>query len=91
MTKVTLIEPLTIDGEDIAEITLRRPNGGDLRGLKLSELLQLDVGSVMRLVPRISAPYVSESQMAEMSAADLTKFATGVVGFFIDPADLPTT
>ena len=90
MTKVTLTEALTIDGGSVKKIQLRRPMGGDLRGLKLTELLQLDVTAVSRLVPRISTPPVSETQMAAMGAADITKLATGVVGFFVDPAELET-
>ena len=90
MTKVTLTNALTIDGSEVKKIQLRQPTGGDLRGLKLTELLQLDVAAVSRLIPRISTPPVSEKQMAEMGAADLTKLATGVVGFFVDPAELET-
>jgi hypothetical protein len=78
-TKLTL----TVDGER-TEIALRCPAPGELRGLKLADILQLDVGALIRLVPRISAPALREDQVAQLSLADFARLGGAVVGFFDD-------
>jgi hypothetical protein len=53
---VTLDYPIKRGDTEVKEITLRKPLAGQLRGIKLGELLNLDVGSVQMILPRISTP-----------------------------------
>ncbi|MDN5506947.1 MAG: phage tail assembly protein, partial [Comamonas sp.] len=43
---VTLDYPIKRGDTEVKEITLRKPMAGQLRGVKLTELLSLDVGAV---------------------------------------------
>ncbi len=79
---VTLGTPVTIEGREVAEIVLRKPGAGELRGLKLTEVLQLDVTAMMNLLPRISTPYLDAGTLAKMDLADFTALATEALGFF---------
>lgn len=79
---VTLSQPVKIDGQAETRITLRKPKAGEMRGLMLVNVLQMEVGTLIRLLPRISTPPLAEDQIAEMDLVDITALGSGVVGFF---------
>ncbi|MDH0099947.1 phage tail assembly protein [Stutzerimonas stutzeri] len=65
----------------ITEITLRKPAAGELRGLKLADLINGDVNATIRLVPRISQPTLTEQEVAALDVADLLGCADAIAGF----------
>lgn len=78
----------------ISKLTLRKPMGGDLRGLNLVNLTQLDVNSLHKLLPRICTPAIAEMDVQGMDPADLLACAAEVAGFFLTTqqlADSPQT
>lgn len=80
---VTLSKPVKIDGEEVTKITLRKPMAGELRGLKLTDVLQMDVNAIIGLVPRISMPPLMDDQVAnEIELEDFTDICTKVALFF---------
>jgi len=88
MTKPTYSDPIVLEqaikrgeGKPITEITLRRPAAGELRGLKLGDLINGDVNATIRLVPRISQPTLTEQEAAALDPADLLACADAVAGF----------
>lgn len=88
---VTLDFPLTRGDKTTSQLTLRKPKAGALRGIKLADLLQLDVEAICKVVPRI-CPDITEAEMRELDPADLTEIATAVIGFFVKvDKDSPTT
>lgn len=89
-TTVTLGTPIAYGDKTLSEIRLRRPKGGDLRGIKLSRLEEVDVDTILTLVPRIAITPVSPAQLAELDPADLVELAAAVVGFFA-PATAPAS
>ncbi len=80
---VQLDEPIKRGDQVIDVITLRKPKAGELRGLSLQEILQLDVNSLQVLLPRISHPTLTKEDVANMDTADLTAVGTELVGFFV--------
>ena len=48
---VTLDSPITRGKTTIDSLTLRKPQSGELRGLQLVELLNMDVGTLIKLLP----------------------------------------
>jgi len=86
---ITLDDPLTRGDETITTITLRKPNAGELRGVSLMELGQLDVAALHKLLPRITTPTLTEHDVSRLSLADLLAVATEIGGFFVrkDTAD----
>ncbi len=88
MSKPTHSDPLVLErpiprGEknSITEITLRKPAAGELRGLKLADLINGDVNATIRLVPRISQPSLTEQEVAALDVADLLGCADAIAGF----------
>ncbi len=67
-----------------AEITVRKPGSGELRGLTLMALSQLDVAALETLAPRITTPVIPKG--AVMDPADLMQFGGEVMDFLLPKA-----
>lgn len=80
---VILDTPIRRGTTTIDSITLRKPNSGELRGVSLSELLQMDVNSLVKVVPRISNPTLTAIEVTSMDPADLFAIGTKVSGFLL--------
>lgn len=85
---VKLIPPTKVSGKERSKFTLTEPTAGQMRGLKLIDVLQMDVTAMIKLIPRIVSPAMTEAEVAELSPADLTQFATETVSFFASTAQL---
>lgn len=81
MKTVTLDQPIKREKETITEIKIRTPKAGELRGVRLSELLLLDVDALSTVIPRISEPAIYAADIAIMDPADLTAIGVEVMGF----------
>lgn len=78
---IVLDTPIVRGDTSISEITLRKPLSGELRGLKLVDLLNGDVNATLRLVPRISQPTLTDQEVANLDIADLVLCADAVAVF----------
>lgn len=87
-TTVTLDEPIKREGGDITSVEVRRPNSGELRGLSLSDLLNTDVDSLIKLLPRITQPTLIEAELKKLNPADLVQLGGAVVNFLAPKAVL---
>ena len=81
--KVGLAFPIKRKGGDITEIALRKPKAGALRGLKIEDLYQTDVNSLLVLLPRITEPVLIAAEIEDMESEDLIELAGAVKGFFM--------
>ncbi|WP_373020741.1 phage tail assembly protein [Thiomicrorhabdus sp.] len=79
--KVTLSTPVKSGDEEINTVELRKPKAGELRGLQLAMVLQLDVDSVNTLLPRISN--LSDRDIHNLEMEDYTAVSTELLGFFV--------
>jgi hypothetical protein len=80
---VTLDFPIKRGAAEITEITLRKPMAGELRGVKLTDLLTLEAGAVRLLLPRVTIPTLLPHEVDQLDPADFTELATTVAGFFV--------
>lgn len=78
---ITLEEAIKRDGGNITSISLRKPASGELRGLSLVELLNMEVDPLHKLLPRITQPSITEAEAKALSPADLVQLGTEVVIF----------
>lgn len=86
--KVRLDEPVKLGGADVVEFTVTAPRAGQLRGVKVAEILMMDASAHIRLIPRIAKPILTEADVAALSAADLTAFMSAIVPFFATKAQM---
>ncbi|MBS7846235.1 phage tail assembly protein [Pseudomonas fluorescens] len=80
---VILDTPIRRGTTSIDSITLRKPNSGELRGVSLAELLNMDVASLLKVLPRISTPTLTAVELAGMDPADLFILGNKVSGFLL--------
>lgn len=80
---VTLDTPIRRGTSIIESITLRKPSSGELRGVSLSDLLNLDVASLIKVIPRISNPGITAVEAAGLDPADLVAIGSKVIGFLL--------
>lgn len=85
---ITLDTPIKRGDNDIATVTLRKPSAGELRGVTLTDLLQMDVSALTKVVPRISDSALTEIEVSRMDPADLVQIGGAVAGFLLPKAAL---
>lgn len=85
MTKITLISPIARGETTITSLDLRKPDVGALRGLKMTDILQMDVNAMLTLLPRICEPALLPAEISTMDPADFMTLAGRCVGFFLLP------
>lgn len=88
MKTITLDTPIKRGETEITSISLRKPAAGELRGLNLTDLLQMDVIAVTRVLPRISDPTLTEAEVSALDPADFTVLASEVAGFLLPKSAL---
>jgi hypothetical protein len=73
-------QSVTVTLADGRVFVLQPPTAGALRGIKLLEVLQLEVGAHAALLPRLGGPSALEFYL--LGPADLMALMTAVVNFF---------
>lgn len=69
--------------ETIKQVQLNKPKTYALRGLSLSNILQMDVDTLAKLATRITMPTMTEQDVDDLSPADFTKLGVAMIGFFV--------
>lgn len=80
---VPLDTPIKRGDQKIPTITLRKPLGGALSGVKTVDLLNLDLVAASKVVPRISSPRITAQEFLAMEAEDCVAVASEVAGFLL--------
>ncbi|QIP89866.1 phage tail assembly protein [Serratia fonticola] len=78
---VTLDTPVKRGDTLIESVTLIKPNAGTLRGVSLASVAGSDVDSLIKVLPRMTYPSLTESEVALLELPDLVALAGQVVGF----------
>ena len=80
---VTLDTPIQRGDTIITEVQLRKPKAGEMRGLNMADVLQMDVNALTKLLPRITTPILSEVEIGNMDPADFVQLGSEVGGFLM--------
>ncbi|AKO12775.1 phage tail assembly protein [Xanthomonas oryzae pv. oryzicola] len=83
---VSLDQPIVRGEQTITQVNVRKPGAGELRGLKLVDVLQLDVTAMATLLPRITSPTLTTADVNAMDPADLLALGQEVQLFFLPKA-----
>jgi hypothetical protein len=87
LRKIDFDFPLDRPGaEPLAGVTVRKPGSGELRGLSLMALSQLDYATLEALLPRITIPQLSKFDVAKLDPADFMQLAGEVMDFLLPKA-----
>ncbi|MEO3741725.1 phage tail assembly protein [Kosakonia sp. WA-90] len=82
---ITLENPITRGEQSIAVITLMKPNAGTLRGVSLAAVANAEVDALIKVLPRITSPSLTEQEVSALDLVDMVALAGKVVGF-LSPA-----
>lgn len=83
MATVTLDAPIISGDITIDQVKIRKPQAGELRGLSLSALLNLDYAALENLLPRITIPTLTKAQIMAMDPSDFTQLGSEVMDFLL--------
>lgn len=81
-SNIVILDNPVIRGEQkIEQVTVTKPNAGTLRGVSLASLANSDVDALIKVLPRMTYPALTEHEVMRLEASDLILFAGKVVGF----------
>lgn len=80
---VELDVPVQRGQTTIKEVAIRKPKAGELRGVRLVDLANLDVMSLVTVLPRVTSPALTKQEVENMDPADLTEVASKVALFLV--------
>ncbi len=80
--KVKLAVPHEKDGEEITEIEITKPHSGNLRGLNLIKVCEMDFDTGQVLLPRISC--LDERDMLNFAPENWAPVLTEIAAFFVN-------
>ncbi|WP_318389663.1 phage tail assembly protein [Enterobacter sp.] len=80
---VTLDAPVVRGTMSITEIVVRKPNSGALRGARLQALMDMDVDSMMLVLPRVTTPALTRAEVAMLEPGDLLQLSLELVSFLL--------
>ncbi|MBV8635662.1 MAG: phage tail assembly protein [Burkholderiaceae bacterium] len=84
---IVLDEPIHRGEQVITEVTVRKPTSGELRGISLIDLGQMNVIALQQVLPRISTPTLTQHDVANLDPADLMELGAEVASFLVKKAD----
>ena len=67
----------------ITTVQVRKPRAGELRGLSLAELLNVNVDAISAGLRRVTQPMPDKHDVAQLEPADLVGLSVAVVGFLL--------
>lgn len=65
----------------LAALYVKEPTAGDLRGIRMGDLLQFDAAALIELMPRIARPIMAPAEIERMPVKNLVAFGNAVAGF----------
>ena len=88
---ITLDTPIVRGETTIATIEIRKPTSGQLRGLSMVTLSQLEYAALETLLPRITNPPLSATEIAALDPADFMQLGGEVMDFLLPKAAKPAS
>ena len=79
---ITLDTPIKRGEKEITSITLNKPNSGALRGASLRGLLDFQTDDIIKVLPRITDPALTDNEANRLDPADLVQMG-GVIASFL--------
>ncbi|MDF7662409.1 phage tail assembly protein [Erwiniaceae bacterium L1_54_6] len=90
---VVLVKPVIRKNGDITEVTVTETmqQTGSLRGLKLYDVMTSDVDSLIKLLPRVTSPALTEAEVSLLDVRDFAELAKEVADFLAPSSETDTT
>lgn len=86
-TIITLDEPIQRGNTTITEVAIRKPKSGELRGVSLIDIGNINVVALQQVLPRITSPTLTAQEVGNLDPADLLQIGVEVASFLVRKAD----
>lgn len=80
---IELDEPIQRGDTQITQVTIRRPNAGEMRGLSMVNVVQMQVDALLTLIPRICEPVLMAQELKAMNPADFMQIGTVIAQYYV--------
>lgn len=80
---VVLDTPIKRGETVVSKVAVRKPNSGELRGTSVTDVLNMDVNALFKLLPRITTPALTENELMQLDPADLLQIGQEVSYFLL--------
>lgn len=80
---ITLETPIKRGETEITKVTLNKPNAGALRGTSLRGLLDFQAGDLIKVLPRVTEPALTDAEANRLDPADLLQMGAVIAGFLL--------
>lgn len=80
---VELDDPISRGNTVISTINIRKPSAGELRGVSLMDVAQMDVLALRKVLPRITIPSLTDAEIGNLSLADMMQCGVIVSAFLL--------
>lgn len=84
---VQLDEPIVRGEQTIDSVQVRKPLAGELRGVKITDVMQLDVAALQLVLPRVTNPTLTTADVGRMELCDLLAVGGELVNFFLPKSE----
>ena len=90
---VTLVKPIIRKDSEVKEVTVTEAmqQTGSLRGLKLYDVMTSDVDSLIKLLPRVTSPALTEVEVSLLDVRDFAELSKLVADFLAPSSETSTT
>lgn len=89
--EVTLERPIKRAGGNVTVVAVRRPLPLDCQGLSLRDIVDMEAGAMMTLLPRVTEPNLLAQEVGTMHSRDFLALAAEASGFFLPKAARPAS
>ena len=79
---ITLNVPLKTSDKPITSFSMRKPSAGELRGVKLFDMMQGDTAAYIEVLPRVTTPALTKSQASSLDLSDILQVMEKVGDWF---------
>lgn len=83
LKSIELDEPIKRGNTVIDTVQIRKPAAGELRGVTLMDLAQMDVLALRKVLPRITIPNLTDAEIGCLSIADMMQCGVVVSAFLL--------
>lgn len=88
---ITLETPIKRGDTQIETVTLIKPTTGTLRGVSLAAVANSDVDAMIKVLPRMTSPALTEAEITRMELPDMIAIAGKVIGFLTPKSLQPSS
>ena len=79
---ITLNVPLKTSDKPITSFSMRKPSAGELRGVKLFDMMQGDTAAYIEVLPRVTTPALTKGQASSLDLSDILQVMEKVGDWF---------